>query len=63
MAWKESKFDPKQRNGRYWGLMQIRVDTARGLGFRGEPADLLDADTNDDLRGRVSRERVQGRWR
>ena len=46
MAWKESKFDPKQRNGRYWGLMQIRVDTARGLGFRGEPADLLDADTN-----------------
>lgn len=46
MAWRESKFDPKQRNGPYWGLLQIRVDTARSLGFRGEPADLLDADTN-----------------
>lgn len=46
VAWRESKFDPKQRNGPYWGLMQIRVQTARGLGFRGEPADLLDADTN-----------------
>lgn len=46
VAWRESKFDPKQRNGPYWGLMQIRVDTARSLGFRGKPADLLDADTN-----------------
>ncbi|WP_246251680.1 transglycosylase SLT domain-containing protein [Ancylobacter pratisalsi] len=46
VAWRESKFDPKQRNGPYWGLMQIRVDTARGLGFRGAPKDLLDADTN-----------------
>jgi soluble lytic murein transglycosylase-like protein len=46
VAWRESKFDPKQRNGPYWGLMQIRVQTARGLGFRGEPTDLLDADTN-----------------
>lgn len=46
VAWRESKFDPSQRNGPYWGLMQIRVDTARGLGFRGAPKDLLDADTN-----------------
>lgn len=46
VAWRESKFDPKQRNGPYWGLMQIRVDTARGLGFRGAPSELLDADTN-----------------
>lgn len=46
VAWRESKFDPSQRNGPYWGLMQIRVDTARGLGFRGKPTDLLDADTN-----------------
>ena len=46
VAWRESKFDPKRRNGPYWGLMQIRVDTARGLGFRGAPNDLLDADTN-----------------
>ncbi|WP_428032584.1 transglycosylase SLT domain-containing protein [Ancylobacter sp.] len=46
VAWRESKFDPRQRHGPYWGLMQIRVDTARGLGFRGSPTDLLDADTN-----------------
>lgn len=46
VAWRESKFDPTRRNGPYWGLMQIRVDTARGLGFRGAPKDLLDADTN-----------------
>lgn len=46
VAWRESKFDPKRRHGPYWGLMQIRVDTARGLGFRGAPNDLLDADTN-----------------
>jgi soluble lytic murein transglycosylase-like protein len=26
--------------------MQIRLDTARGLGFRGPARDLLDADTN-----------------
>ncbi|WAC28528.1 transglycosylase SLT domain-containing protein [Ancylobacter sp. SL191] len=46
VAWRESKFEPTRRNGPYWGLMQIRVDTARALGFRGEPKDLLDADTN-----------------
>ncbi|HSI39036.1 MAG TPA: lytic transglycosylase domain-containing protein [Xanthobacteraceae bacterium] len=46
MVWKESKYNPKARHGPYWGLMQIRVDTARGLGFRGAPADLLDAETN-----------------
>ncbi|MDQ0302217.1 soluble lytic murein transglycosylase-like protein [Ancylobacter polymorphus] len=46
VAWRESKFEPSRRNGPYWGLMQIRVDTARALGFRGTPKDLLDADTN-----------------
>lgn len=46
VAWRESKFDPSRRNGPYWGLMQIRVDTARALGFRGAPKDLLDANTN-----------------
>ncbi|WP_421698694.1 transglycosylase SLT domain-containing protein [Ancylobacter sp.] len=46
VAWRESKFEPSRRNGPYWGLMQIRVDTARALGFRGAPKDLLDADTN-----------------
>ncbi|GAB4068524.1 hypothetical protein GCM10028812_27190 [Ancylobacter sonchi] len=46
VAWRESKFDPSRRHGPYWGLMQIRVDTARALGFRGAPRDLLDAETN-----------------
>ncbi|MBS7586464.1 transglycosylase SLT domain-containing protein [Ancylobacter defluvii] len=46
VAWRESNFDPSKRHGPYWGLMQIRVDTARALGFRGAPRDLLDADIN-----------------
>ena len=43
---RESGYNPKARNGPYWGLMQIRVDTARGMGFRGPARGLLDADTN-----------------
>jgi hypothetical protein len=31
---------------RDWGLMQIRYDTARGMGYRGPPRGLLDADAN-----------------
>ncbi|MCB4770419.1 lytic transglycosylase domain-containing protein [Ancylobacter sp. Lp-2] len=46
VAWRESNFDQSKRHGPYWGLMQIRVDTARALGFRGAPRDLLDADVN-----------------
>ena len=43
---RESGYNAKARHGPYWGLMQIRVDTARGLGYRGPPRGLLDADTN-----------------
>lgn len=43
---RESGYNPRARNGPYWGLMQIRADTARTMGFRGEPSDLLDAETN-----------------
>lgn len=46
VVWRESKYNPALRHGPYWGLMQIRVDTARGLGFRGAPTDLLDANIN-----------------
>ncbi|BCP54040.1 hypothetical protein K32_26570 [Kaistia sp. 32K] len=42
----ESTFNPAARNGPYWGLMQIRHDTAQGLGYRGPPTGLLDAETN-----------------
>jgi soluble lytic murein transglycosylase-like protein len=43
---RESNYNPAARNGPYWGLMQIRYDTARGLGYKGSAAGLLDADTN-----------------
>ncbi len=43
---KESGYNPAARNGPYYGLMQISHATARGMGFSGEPAGLLDADTN-----------------
>lgn len=43
---RESGYNPKARNGPYYGLMQIRHDTARSMGYRGDATGLLDADTN-----------------
>jgi soluble lytic murein transglycosylase-like protein len=43
---RESTFNPAARNGPYWGLMQIRHDTAKGMGYRGTASGLLDAETN-----------------
>ncbi|RFB78555.1 lytic transglycosylase domain-containing protein [Methylovirgula sp. 4M-Z18] len=43
---RESQFHPNLRHGPYWGLMQIRPDTARGMGYRGNPTGLLNASTN-----------------
>jgi soluble lytic murein transglycosylase-like protein len=43
---RESGYNPKARNGPYWGLMQILPATARTMGYRGDAAGLLDADTN-----------------
>lgn len=43
---RESNFRPAARNGPYWGLMQIRHDTARGMGYTGAASGLLDAETN-----------------
>lgn len=43
---RESSFNPSARNGPYWGLMQIRHDTAQSMGYRGPASGLLDADTN-----------------
>jgi soluble lytic murein transglycosylase-like protein len=56
---RESGYDPRVRHGPYWGLMQIRYDTARTMGYRGPPAGLLDADTN--LRYAVKY--LAGAWR
>lgn len=43
---RESGYDPRARNGPYYGLMQIHPDTARTMGFRGPPSSLLDPETN-----------------
>lgn len=43
---KESKFNPAAHNGPYWGLMQIRHDTAKSMGYKGSAKGLLDAREN-----------------
>ncbi len=43
---RESSYNPRARNGSYYGLMQISPETARTMGHRGNPSDLLDAETN-----------------
>lgn len=43
---RESGFNPGARNGPYLGLMQIRHDTARTMGYTGSASGLLDAETN-----------------
>ncbi len=42
----ESNFRPGAANRGNFGLMQIRLGTARSLGYRGGAAGLLDAETN-----------------
>ena len=42
---RESSFNPRARNGPYYGLMQIRHDTARSMGYGGSASGLLDAET------------------
>lgn len=43
---RESTHRPEAMNRPYYGLMQILPATARSMGFRGNPEDLLDAETN-----------------
>jgi len=43
---RESTHRPWARNGPYYGLMQILPETARTMGHRGPPEELLDAETN-----------------
>ncbi|PRY26744.1 transglycosylase-like protein with SLT domain [Aliiruegeria haliotis] len=43
---RESTHRPGARNGPYYGLMQILPQTARTMGHRGPPGELLDAETN-----------------
>jgi soluble lytic murein transglycosylase-like protein len=43
---RESDYNSTIRHGPYWGLMQIRYDTARSMGYQGAPQGLLDPDIN-----------------
>ena len=55
---RESAYRANARNGPYYGLMQILPETARTMGFRGAPSDLLDAETNLRFAGRY----LRGAW-
>lgn len=55
---RESTHRPWARNGPYWGLMQILPETARTMGHRGPPEELLDAETNLKYAGKY----LRGAW-
>ncbi len=55
---RESGYNPHAHMGPYWGLMQIRYDTAQSMGYRGPAAGLLDAETNL----RVGVRYLRGAW-
>lgn len=55
---RESDYRADARNGPYWGLMQILPQTARTMGFAGEPQDLLDPEVNLTYAGRY----LRGAW-
>lgn len=55
---RESDYNPRARNGPYYGLMQILPETAQTMGFRGAPSKLLDAETNLRYAGRY----LRGAW-
>ena len=43
---RESKYNPRARNHLYWGLMQISYPTAKSMGFKGTPQELLNPVVN-----------------
>jgi soluble lytic murein transglycosylase-like protein len=43
---RESNYDPSAYSRGHWGLMQIKHQTARTMGYRGSAKGLLDAETN-----------------
>ena len=55
---RESDYNPRARNGPYYGLMQILPQTAGTMGYRGSPEGLLDAETNLIYAGRY----LRGAW-
>lgn len=55
---RESDYRPKARNGPYWGMMQILPQTARTMGHRGPPSELLDPEITLIYAGRY----LRGAW-
>jgi len=55
---RESQYNPRARNGRYYGLMQIDPRTAATMGYTGAPSGLLDAETNLKYAGKY----LRGAW-
>ena len=55
---RESGYNPRARNGPYYGLMQILPATARTMGYTGPPSGLLDAETNLRYAGKY----LRGAW-
>lgn len=43
---RESRYNPRAVSKGNYGMMQIRLGTARAMGYQGSAAGLLDADTN-----------------
>ena len=43
---RESDYNPKARNGSYYGLMQISHATAKSMGYQGSASGLLDPEVN-----------------
>lgn len=43
---RESGYSLAAHHGPFWGLMQLRLETARGMGYSGPVRGLLDPDTN-----------------
>ncbi len=55
---RESGYNPRARNGPYYGLMQIHPQTAKTMGYMGPPEGLLEAETNLIYAGRY----LRGAW-
>jgi soluble lytic murein transglycosylase-like protein len=49
---RESNYNAGAYHGGHWGLMQIKYETARSMGYRGPAAGLLNPETNLRFGGR-----------
>lgn len=58
LAIRESTHRPGAVNRPYYGLLQVLPATARSMGFKGKPSDLLDAETNLKYAGKY----LRGAW-